>query len=91
MSSNEVPDEKQKKGLLKRPVRVWKLTAPLWLAVIIGCCVLSVGVSVVDSGLRSVGVLPTETPTLAPTDIPTLAPTDTLMPTDTPGPTDTPA
>jgi hypothetical protein len=92
MQSKERRDEKQKKGLLKRPINVWKLTLPLWLVVIAGCCIISVAIYGIDAGLRGIGALPTHTPTPAATDTP--VPTDTAVPTDTPEateePTDTP-
>lgn len=87
MASNEAPEKKQKKGLLRRPVRLRKLTLPLWLAAIAGCCILSVGICGIGGLLESAGVLPTPSPTAVPMETP--IPTDTIVPTNTPIPTDT--
>lgn len=91
-SANSLTKESEEgeKGLLKRPVKIWKFTLPLWFAIITGCCILSFVIYGIDTGLRGVGALPTYTPTPAPTDTPTPLPTATPMPTDTPAPTDTP-
>lgn len=96
MQSNETPREEQKaqgeeekkKGLLRRPIRIWRLALPLWLVLIAGCCILSLGIGGIGSLLESAGALPTPTPTQAPTHTP--LPTETSLPTNTPAPTNTP-
>ena len=70
------------------------------IPVLLVCCVSSAAFGAVSSGLRSVGMLPTYTPTPMPTNTPrptntptlteTPSPTSTPEPTDTPGPTNTP-
>jgi len=98
--SVDVVQTEQKKGFLKRPISIWKLTLPLWLVVIAACCLLPFAAATTDVGLRTAGVLPTYTPsplptaTLTNTPLPTdtaIPPTNTPVPTDTPiPPTDTP-
>ena len=79
--------EEKNKRLLKRPIKIWKLTLPLWLAALAGCCILSVAIGGIGSLFEGAQELPT--PTSVPTDTPIPAPTQTEAPTDTPAPTDT--
>jgi hypothetical protein len=95
MQSNETQGKEQekqgeqKKGLLRRPIKIWKLTLPLWLVAIGGCCILSVAIGGIGSLFEGAEELPT--PTSIPTDTPIPAPTETGAPTETPAPTDTPS
>jgi hypothetical protein len=82
MQSNEAQNQEPKKGLLRRPIKIWKLTLPLWLAVIAGCCILSVGVYVISS--RGA----TDTPESADIEVPTDTAVPTEEPTSTPVPTE---
>lgn len=68
MRSNEARGE-QKKGLLRRPVKVWRLTLPLWLLVIAGCCILSLGIYLI-AGPEAVSTPePTEVPVATDTEV----------------------
>jgi micrococcal nuclease len=81
-----VKDEKEKEpGLLQKPIRIWIFAIPLWLLLIMGCCILGIGFTTASVGFSSMGLLPTDTPTITPTSI-----TDTPTPSQTPAPTSTP-
>ncbi len=44
MQPNETQNHKEQKGLLKRPVTIWKLTLPAWLLLVLGGVFLCVGI-----------------------------------------------
>jgi endonuclease YncB( thermonuclease family) len=83
-SEAEKSEKEEQTGLLKQPIRIWRFAIPLWLLLIMGCCTLCFAASAVNVGFRSIGILPTDTPTVTPTSI-----TNTPMPTHTPRPTNT--
>jgi hypothetical protein len=79
MEANEKETTEQKKGLMKRRVGIGKFTLPLWLALIAGCCILSLGVYVAGTPESA------EAPELASTS----ESADASEPTNTPEPTKT--
>jgi hypothetical protein len=74
----------------------------LLLILVVVCCCCPLGYGMIDSSLRSAGILPTNTPkpsstatpthtlTLVPSPTETTGPTQTPIPSDTPQPTNTP-
>jgi hypothetical protein len=78
----------EEKGFLRKPVKIWKVTLPLWLFIVASCCCVSTIAVGIDSGLRDIGVLPSYTPT--PADTATPLPSNTPVPSVTPTITDTP-
>lgn len=69
-----------------QPAPATKKKMPLLVSIFLALCIICVVISMINSGLKSVGLLPTDTPFPSPTT--TSAPTATIPPTV--GPTLTP-
>lgn len=73
-----------------RPKRRRTTLYVILAAAFVFCCVCPSIYGLTTGAMRSIGLLPTSTPTYTPTHTSTPSPTDTPQPTSTPEPTDTP-